>query len=113
VRRMGHARPPGLNRQKAATLTATLRDNPVEHGNIRVIESGGQARHRATGLRYHDLECAITAEMLSMMGGVTAEDPPQFSDPIGLADRSTCCSSLRRRRPRPGASSGRQYMDNR
>ena len=60
---------------KAATQTATLRDNPVEHGNIGVIKSGGQARHRATGLRYHDLECAITAEMLSMMGGVTAEDP--------------------------------------
>src|SRR4029077_12010433 len=54
VRRMGYARPPGLNRQKP-TQTATLRRNPVEHGNIRVIESDGQSRHRATGLRYHDL----------------------------------------------------------
>jgi hypothetical protein len=34
---------------------ATLRGNPIEHGNIRVIESGGQARHCATGLRHHDL----------------------------------------------------------
>jgi hypothetical protein len=55
VRRMGHARPPGLNWQKAATQTATLRGNPVEHGNIRAIESDGQARYCAIGLRYHDL----------------------------------------------------------
>ena len=45
----------GLNRQKAATQAATLRGNPVEHGNIDAIETGGQARHCAIGLRYHDL----------------------------------------------------------
>ena len=55
VTRIGHARPPGLNRQKAATQAATLRGNPVEHGNIDAIESGGQARRCAIGLRYHDL----------------------------------------------------------
>jgi hypothetical protein len=34
---------------------ATLRGNPVEHGNIDVIETGGQARHCPIGLRYDDL----------------------------------------------------------
>jgi tRNA(Arg) A34 adenosine deaminase TadA len=31
-----------LDRQKAATLTATLHGNPIEHGNIRAIESAGK-----------------------------------------------------------------------
>ena len=46
---------PRLRRQKTATLTMTLHGNPIEHGNIRVIETGGQARHCAIRLRYHDL----------------------------------------------------------
>ena len=36
-------------------MTATIHGNPIEHGNVDVIKSGGQARHCATGLRYHDL----------------------------------------------------------
>ena len=54
---MGKREPqsPDLNRQKAATQPATLRGNPVEHGNIGTIETGRQDRHGAIGLRYHDL----------------------------------------------------------
>ena len=32
-----------------------LGGNPIEYGNIRVIESGGQTRHGALGLSDHDL----------------------------------------------------------
>jgi hypothetical protein len=39
----------------AAGLTATLRGDPIEHGNIRIVESSGQGLRRAVGLRYHDL----------------------------------------------------------
>ena len=53
--RMRHALPTALTSAEGATQTATPRGNPVEHGNIRAIESGGQARYRAKGLRYHDL----------------------------------------------------------
>jgi hypothetical protein len=40
--RRRHA-PTGLHWKMAAAQTVTLRSNPVEHGNIRVIESRGQA----------------------------------------------------------------------
>jgi hypothetical protein len=63
----------------AAALTATLRRDPIEHGNIRVIESSGQARNGATGLRYHNLRTRHSRENASDSGVITARDRPQFS----------------------------------
>jgi hypothetical protein len=77
----------GLHRQKAATQKATLRGNPVEHGNIGVIESGGQARYCAIGLRYHDLRMRDHRGD-SFDGWATARDQRQFIDSMGPASFS-------------------------
>ena len=45
----------GLDRQKVVTEAATLEGDPIEHGNIRVVVSSRQARHRTARLRDHDL----------------------------------------------------------
>jgi hypothetical protein len=90
VRRMGqqgnagrlwarHAPPAGLRWKMAAGLTATLRGNPIEHCNIRVIESSGQARNAATGLRYHNLRTRDNRGNARDSGAITARDRPQFS----------------------------------
>ena len=57
-----------LHWRTPAGLTASVRGNPVEHSNIRVIKSSGQARKCATGLRPTTCEPAITAEMLAIVG---------------------------------------------
>ena len=44
-----------------------IHGNPIEHRNVDVIKSGGQARHCATGLRSTICERAITAEIFSMV----------------------------------------------
>jgi hypothetical protein len=80
----GVARGRRLDRQKAATLTATLHGNPVEDGNIRVIESGGQARYCATGLRYHDLRTRDHRGNF-FDGLATARDQRQLIDSLNPA----------------------------
>jgi hypothetical protein len=63
---------------------ATLCGNPVEHGNIGVIVSGGQARYCAIGLRYHDLRMRDHREN-SCDRWATAGDQPQFIDSMNPA----------------------------
>jgi hypothetical protein len=63
----------------AAPLTPTLRSNPIKHGNIRVIESSGQARNAATGLRYHNLRTRDNRGNARDSGAITARDRPEFS----------------------------------
>src|SRR5262249_32679731 len=48
----------GLNRQEAAPETPALGGDPVEHGNIDVIEACGQPRRRPAWLRHDDLRTA-------------------------------------------------------
>jgi hypothetical protein len=64
----------------AAGLTATLRSNPIEHGNVRVIESSGQARNCATGLRYHNLRTRDNRGNARDSEAIAARDRPQFRD---------------------------------
>ena len=81
-----------LHWRMPAGLTATVRGNPVEHSNIRVIESSGQARKCATGLRHHNLRTRHNRGNARYSGGITARDRPQFSDSM---NRGTPVSSLR------------------
>jgi hypothetical protein len=75
---------------------ATLRRNPVEHGNIRVIKSGGQARYCAIGLRYHDLRMRDHLEN-SCDRWATAGDQPQFIDSMNPASLEWPWSATQKR----------------
>ena len=88
-RRRGHAPPAGLRWKMAAGLTATLRGNPIEHGNIRVIKSSGQARNAATGLRYPNLRTRDNRGNARDSGAITARDRPQFSYSINTFAQTT------------------------
>ena len=56
----------GLHWKMAAALTAALRGDPIEHRNIRTVESSRQGLRRASALPSATCECAITAERLAM-----------------------------------------------
>jgi hypothetical protein len=64
-------------------LTATLRGNPIEHGNIRVIESSGQGLRWATAMRYDDLRKRDHRRKACDGVTFTGRDQPQFSDSMG------------------------------
>jgi hypothetical protein len=106
----GCVRPRGLIRQKAATQKATLRGNPVEHGNIRVIELGRQAQHCAIRLRYHDLRTRDHRGNSFDDGGVTAEDRPQFSDSVNPASFQWPWSAKRAGSGRSGTGACRRCL---
>jgi len=63
-----------------AVLTATLRGDPIEHGNIRVVESSRQGLRRAVGLRYHDLRMPDHRRKACDGVAFAGRDQPQFSD---------------------------------
>jgi hypothetical protein len=46
---------PVLYPQEFAAAASAFGGNPIEYGNIDVVEPARQTRHRAAGLRYHDL----------------------------------------------------------
>jgi hypothetical protein len=69
-----------LHWKMAAALTATLRGDPIEHGNIRVVESGRQGLRRAVGLRYHDLRTPDHRRKACDGVAFAGRDQPQFSD---------------------------------
>jgi hypothetical protein len=64
----------------AAGLTATLRGDPIEHGNIRAVESSRQGLRRAVGLRYHDLRVRDHRRKACDGVAFAGRDQPQFSD---------------------------------
>jgi hypothetical protein len=70
----------GLHWNMGAALTATLRGDPIEHGNIRVVESSRQARNGATGPRYHNLRTRDARGNARNSGARIPRDRPQFSD---------------------------------
>jgi hypothetical protein len=86
-------------------LTATIHGNPIEHGNVDVIKSGGQARHCARGLRYYDLRTRDHGGNF-FDGSATARDQPQFIDSLNPASFSAALVSgtkrLGSRRPEDG-----------
>jgi hypothetical protein len=63
----------------AAGLTATLRGDPIEHGNIRAVESSRQGLRRV-GLRYHDLRMRDHRRKACDGVAFAGRDQPQFSD---------------------------------
>jgi hypothetical protein len=100
----GYARPP-VRSAEGRDPDGDLRRNPVEHGNIRVVESAGQVRPRATGLRYYDLRTRDHRGNF-FDGSATARDQPQFIDSLNPASFSGALVSgtkrLGSRRPEEG-----------
>jgi hypothetical protein len=68
----------GLHWKMAAALTAALRGDPIEHRNIRTVESSRQGLRRA--VRYPDLR--MRDHSIKACDGVAfaGRDQPQFSD---------------------------------
>jgi hypothetical protein len=74
--------PAGLHWKMAAALTATLRGDPIEHGNIRAVESGRQGLRRAVGLSYHVLRMRDHRRKACDRVAFAGRHQPQFSDSV-------------------------------
>jgi hypothetical protein len=86
----------GLHWKMAATLTATLRGDPIEHGNIRVVESSRQGlRVGQWGCATMTCECPITAERLATVWAFAGRDQPQFSDSMNPGCAVSVCGRRR------------------